>query len=159
MSRRPDLIIPIRDRRQRRRILTLKNFYKAAIVAIVLFAGLTIYFDIRHPRSNGDYGRLFGKQVSGQVPQVTKPPVDVVKEAPVPDQTAADPLLVAAQAREQYLGNPTLTPVPVVANTMTMPPATTSDGTAVVVGGPNGVTIVKGKTNTKPTLQGGIFKQ
>jgi len=27
------------------------------------------------------------------------------------------------------------------------------------VGGPNGVTIVKGKTNTKPTLQGGIFRQ
>ena len=158
MSRRPDLIIPIRDRRQRRRILTLKNFYKAAIVAIVLFAGLTIYFDIRHPRSNGDYGRLFSKQVSGQVPQVTKRPVDVVKEAPVPDQTAADPLLVAAQAREQYLGNPTLTPVPVVANAMTRPPATNSEGTAVV-GGPNGVTIVKGKTNTKPTLQGGIFRQ
>ena len=158
MSRRPDLIIPIRDRRQGRRILTLKNFYKAAIVAIVLFAGLTIYFDIRHPRSNGDYGRLFGKQVSGQVPEVTKPPVDVVKEAPVPDQTAADPLLVAAQAREQYLGNPTLTPAPMAADVMTTPPATNSDGTAVV-GGPNGVTIVRGKTNAKPTLQGGIFRQ
>jgi hypothetical protein len=158
VSRRSDLIIPIRDRRQRRRILTLKNFYKAAIVAIVLFAGLTIYFDVRQPRSNSDYGRLFGKQVSGQVPQVTKPPVDVVKEAPVPDQTAADPLLVAAQAREQYLGNPTLTPTPVVSNVITTPPATNSDGTAVV-GGPNGVTIVKGKTNTKPTLQGGIFRQ
>lgn len=156
MRSRSDLIIPIRDRRQRRRILTLKNFYKAAIVAIVLFAGLTIYFDVRHPRNNGDYGRLFGKQVSGQVPQVTKPPVDVVREAPVPDQTAADPLLVAAQVREQYLGNPTLTPAPVTATAMTTPPATNSDGT--VVGGPNGVIIVKGKTNTKPTLQGGIFR-
>lgn len=159
MSRRPDLIIPIRDRRQRRRILTLKNFYKAAIVAIVLFAGLTIYFDVRQPHSSSDYGRLFGRQVSGQVPQVTKPPVDVVKEAPVPDQTAADPLLVAAQAREQYLGNPTLTPVPVVVNAITPPPPATSTDGIAVVGGPNGVTIVKGKTNTKPTLQGGIFKQ
>jgi hypothetical protein len=159
MRSRPDLIIPIRDRRQRRRILTLKNFYKAAIVAIVLFAGLTIYSDIRHPHSNGDYGRLFGKQVSGQVPEVKKPPVDVVKEAPVPDQTAADPLLVAAQAREQYLGNPTLTPAPVAANVPPPPPPVTNSDGSAVVGGPNGVTIVKGKTNTKPTLQGGIFRQ
>ena len=113
MRHRPDLIVPIRDRRSRKRILTLKNFRYAAIAIAVLFVALTIQSDLRHHKGDG-YGRLFGKQVSGQ-PDVVAQKVEVVHEAPVPDQTAADALLLAPAAREQYLGiDSTNMPRPVV---------------------------------------------
>src|SRR5689334_10882118 len=100
MSSKPELIVPIRDRRQHRRILTLKNSAIGFIVLVAFFVGLTIQSDLRHPKST-DYGRILGKQVSGQTAVIT-PKYDVVKE-PVVDQTMADPLLVSAQRRAEWL--------------------------------------------------------
>lgn len=159
-----DLIVPIHDRRQRKRIITLKNFGWLALALAIIFLGLTIRSEMRHTSGN-DYGRLFGKQVARQNDAV-KPKLDVIKEAPVPDQTAADPLLVEAAARSQYLGADTMAPPPPVAP----PPATASEAAAppeirgsvsgaTIVGGPNGVTIVRGKNPRQPVLSGGIFKQ
>ena len=108
MRKRPDLVVPIRDRRQRKRILTLKNFAKAMLAAAILLAALIVQSDLRHP-ANDTYGRLFGKQVSGHT-EVTQPKYDIVREAPVPDQTSADPTLVGPAARAQYLGVDTLKP-------------------------------------------------
>ena len=159
MRHRPDLIVPIRDRRSRKRILTLKNFRYAAIAIAVLFVALTIQSDLRHHKGDG-YGRLFGKQVSGQ-PDVVAQKVEVVHEAPVPDQTAADALLLAPAAREQYLGiDSTNMPRPIVnAPAVTPQAVATQSGAVTIVGGPEGVTITQANTTPRPTLSGGIFRQ
>src|SRR6266513_287026 len=148
MRNRPDLIVPIRDRRQRRRILTLKNLGKVAIGMLIFFAGLTMQSNYRKTDTNGDYGRLLGKQVSSHVAIEPRKP-DIVA-VPIQDQTAADPLLVAPAAREQWLG------------VNGSPPATAlapqTDSSAVA--GPSGIVIVRGKIDQRhPTLSGGIFRQ
>jgi hypothetical protein len=154
MARRPDLIVPIRDRRARKRILTLRNFGWAALAGVLLFAGLTIESSMRNPKSDGEYGRLFGKQVS--VPELTKSEPDVVKEAPVPDQTAADPMLLDAAARGQMLEAKPLTP-PLPAPVAV--PAPVLGGDLSIVGDANGVTITRTDSAARPKLSGGIFKK
>ena len=137
----------------------------AAIAIVVVFAALTIQSDLRHTKGDG-YGRLLGKQVSGQ-PDVVPQKVDIVREAPIPDQTSADPLLIAPAAREQYLGinssnmpQPQPQPQPVVSSSvMTPQPVPTAQGAVQIVGGPGGVTITKGQPTPRPTLSGGIFRQ
>ena len=156
MARRPDLIVPIRDRRSHKRILTLKNFAWVALAGLLLFVGLSIESSIRKPKSDGDYGRLFGKQVAGQVPEVAKTEPDVVKEAPVPDQTAADPTLVAAAARAQILEAKPLTP-PVPEPIAVPAPVLGAD--VSIVGDANGVSIARTDSAARPKLSGGIFKQ
>ena len=157
MRSRPGLIVPIRDRRQHRRILTLKNLRKVALGVAIFFLGVTIQSDLRHSNSS-DYGRLFGKQVSGQTAAMSKK-VDVVREAPVPDQTAVDPLLLSAAIREQYLGvNQPPQPV-VTSGVFTAQPLDAPRGDVAIVGGPSGVTIVRGEAPKRPTLSGGIFRQ
>lgn len=159
MISRPDLIVPVRDRRHRKRVLTLKNLRIALLVFAVLVVAVTIQSDFRHPK-RGDYGRLFGKQVSGQ-PVVAPQKVDVVREAPVPEQPSADPLLIAAAAREQYLGTDTPLPPPAVVDGGVMPvqPLDAPRGNVNIVSGPGGVTIVRGQAAKRPTLAGGIFRQ
>jgi hypothetical protein len=162
MKPRPDLIVPIRDRRSRKRVITWKNFGYAAIALVVVFAALTIQSDLRHSKDDG-YGRLFGKQVSGQ-PDVVPQKVDIVREAPVPDETSADPLLLAPAAREQYLGVNSSNmpqPQPVVNSSViaTQPAAETKPGAVAIVGGPEGVTISKDQAPQRPTLSGGIFRK
>lgn len=154
MRSRPDLIVPIRDRRKHRRILTLKNFCKVALGVAIFFLGVTIQSDLRHSHSD-HYGRLFGKQVSGQSGVAAKK-VDVVREAPVPDQTAVDPLLLSSAVREQYLGvNGPMQPVNVDPALSRFAPAADLS----MVNGPNGVTMVRGEAQKRPTLSGGIFRQ
>ncbi len=144
MTRPAELIVPIRDRRKRRRILTLKNFRKVIIAIAIFFLGVTIQSDFRH--SNGDhYGRLFAKQVSSQT-AITPKKYETVPETRVEDQTAADPLLLSAAAREQYLRGETTAIVHV----------TQTDS----VSGPNGIVITRTKPEqSHPTLSGGIFRQ
>ena len=164
MKTRPDLIVPIRDRRSRKRVLTLKNSGYAAIALVVVFAALTIQSDLRHTKSDG-YGRLLGKQVAQ--PEVVPQKVDVVREAPpVADETSADPLLLAPAAREQYLGvdssnmpQPQQTQTVVSSSVMTSQPVEMRRGDVAIVGGPEGVTITKGQATPRPTLSGGIFRQ
>jgi hypothetical protein len=156
MARRPDLIVPIRDRRTRKRILTLRNFGWAALAGVLVFAGLTIESSMRNPKSDGEYGRLFGKQVSGQAPAVAKAAPDIVREAPVPDQTAADPTLVDAAARAQILEAQPLTP-PVPAPVAVPAPVLGTD--VSIVGDANGVRLTRTDSAARPKLSGGIFKQ
>jgi len=155
MRNRPELIVPIRDRRRRKRVLTLKNFRNFALGIAVLLLAVTIQSDLRHLKP-GQYGRLFGKQVPSQ-PEIAPRKIEVVREAPpVPDQTAADPLLLASAAREQYLGVNTPPAPPTVAPAGE--PAPREAGVAIV-SGPNGVTIVRGEGKRQPALSGGIFRQ
>ena len=154
MRNKPDLIVPIRDRRRRKRVLTLKNFRNFALGIAVLLLAITIQSDLRHLKP-GQYGRLFSKQVPSQ-PEIAPRKIEVVREAsPVPDQTAADPLLLASAAREQYLGVNT---PPVPPNVAPPTPVPASSDVAIV-SGPNGVTIVRGEAKRQPALSGGIFRQ
>src|SRR3954468_19583432 len=100
-SRKPLLIVPIRDRRQRRRILTIKNCAITMLSLAVIFASISIYNEARRAPA-GEYGRLFGSQVPATNTAISRN-VDVIEEGPVDDQRAADPMLVAPAAREQLL--------------------------------------------------------
>jgi hypothetical protein len=155
-SRRPDLIVPIRDRRQRKRYLTLKNFGWAFLAAVILFIGISLMSEMRGTNEHG-YGRLFD-QVSSD--DVERKPVEVVQEAPVAvdDATHADPMLVEPAARAQWLEDDTTTATTTVAPPVTASTVTQGKGDVVVVGGPEGVTVVR-KERRKPVLSGGFGRQ
>lgn len=132
----------IPERRQRVRIVTLKNFGKATIVAIVVLIAANLLSEARRTRRD-DYGRLFGKQVP-KAETITPRKVEIVTEAaPVEDHTAADPLLLAPAAREtEYLAvqQPVAAPQP--------------DASRVAVSGDaSGVIVVSGP---KHVLAGGF---
>ncbi len=145
---RPDLIVPIRDRRQRRRILTLKNFGYALLVLVGIFAAITIEANLRGRKPADDFGRLYSRQIESTTAVPKKP--EIVQEAPVPDQSAPDPMLVDAMRREQLLrveaGSSTGRPVE--------RPASKGNEVAIV-GGPEGVNIVQ-RDRAQPVLRGGF---
>ncbi len=152
------LIVPVRDRRQHRRILTLKHFRNALFVIIAIFAVITIAANLRKSNKS-DYGRLYAPRVESTT-AVPKQP-EVVEEGQITDATAADPTLVSAQARSQILtgeGDPTQ-PQPVVATQTAAANAPLighdAAGRLVVVGGPEGVTLVQ-QPGRKPELGGGF---
>ena len=145
------------ERRKRKRILTLKNAGWAAVVLFVAIVAVSIQSEMRHGVSGG-YGRLLGKQVATD--SVAKPKFDVVKEAPVADETAADPLLIAPAAREQDLGVTNGAIQQAATNVTTAQPLDAPRGGHVaIVGGADGVTIARGTGETRPVLAGGIFRQ
>jgi hypothetical protein len=161
---RRDLIVPIRDRRQSRRILTKRNVLGTLGAFILAFAAITIRSELHHP--SGTYGRLFGEQVQSDAPAVAQP-VAVVTEGTVPDQTAADPMLVSSGAREQILGvnpqpaapAPAFVPDPApIAPASIAAPGDGEHARVAIVGGAEGVTLVQ-KSGDRPVLSGGIFKQ
>ena len=143
MRNQPDLIVPVRDRRQHRRILTLKNFAYVAVAFIILFAGLTVESNVRHTEKTDDYGRLLAKQVHTDVALEQKRAAGVA--APIQDETSADPTLVSAQNRAQWLG---VEP----ATTSTVFPTTTAEAPGIVVTRQN-------PQPSQPLLSGGIFRQ
>src|SRR5438270_1300135 len=128
--RKPLLIVPIRDRRQRRRILTIRNAAISMLSLAVIVAAISIYNEARRTPA-GEYGRLFGSQVPATNTAISRK-VDVIKEGPVDDRRAADPMLVAPGAREQLLLAKTNVPAAV---TVTPPPAigdVSGHGTAII---------------------------
>lgn len=165
-SRKALLIVPIRDRRQSRRILTVKNCAISMLSVAVIFAAISIYNEARTAPA-GEYGRLFGSQVPATNTTISRN-ADVIKEGPVDDQRAADPMLVAPAAREQLLLANTNVPVAPIAAPAPAPVASPSaignvsgHGTTIVGDG-NGVAVVRPSTTstaTRPVLSGGIFKQ
>ena len=147
------------DRRRRKRIVTLKNFRNAAIVALALFVVFAIRSEMRG-KSQGDYGRI----VSRELPPPPEPkPMEVVTETPeVRDETSADPMLLQPAARAQFLGDttlqplqPTLQPQPVVPQSQ----SATRNGRVVIVGGTEGVSIVEDQRPQTPKLGGGFGRQ
>jgi hypothetical protein len=171
--RKPQLIVPIRDRRQRRRVLTLKNFGKAAAAVAAMFAVIIVYANVRHMPA-GEYGRLFGKQVAAPDAPIARK-TDVVSEGRVQDQTAPDPMLVATGAGEQVLmANSNVPNQPPATQTTTAFVAAGSKTPVVIgsaaakgvsiVGDGDGLAVVGGATakaapQQRPVLGGGIFKQ
>ena len=164
-SRKPELIVPVRDRRQRRRILTLKNFRNAAVALIALLAIVTIYAKFRTPKTADDYGRLYKGQI--KIPDVAAKPPEIVHEAgPIADSDGADPTLLSAAARAQYLGADSNVPAQTTTATATsaLTPAQAQTASTVqkdervtIVGGTEGVSIVK-ENRERPVLGGGFGK-
>jgi hypothetical protein len=163
--RKPLLIVPIKDRRQSRRILTIKNCAMTMLGIAVVFASISIYSESRRG-TTGDYGRLFGSQVGA--PNQVSSSAAIVHEGSVADQTAPDPMLVAPAAREQLLmagSNVDQTPLPaaVTATRNVVAPVDVNKtrGTTIV-GDSNGVVVAHApasSTAPPPPLSGGIFKQ
>lgn len=166
LRRKPDLIVPIRDRRQSRRILTLRNARNVAIVLLLLFVMITIHSEVRKPVP-GQYGRLYSREMARDDAALKQPKVDVVREAPVSDQTAADPMLIAPAAREQWLGvDRGPQPFPQAAAKPTgsddfvrpQPLLRREGGKVAIVGDANGVAVVQSSTVPEHKLQGGVFR-
>lgn len=156
-SQRPDLIVPIRDRRARKRILTLKNFAIFVAVLVLLFAIITIRSEMRGS-TIGDYGRLFQKEAAVEIEQK---PVEVVHEAPQPvdDSTHPDPMLTEPAARAQWLQDETAATT-AAATAVPITPAqaarvTSGSAEVAIVGGNTGVAVVR-KERKKPVLSGGF---
>ncbi|HET7435810.1 MAG TPA: hypothetical protein VFN10_13960 [Thermoanaerobaculia bacterium] len=158
VRRRPDLIVPIRDRRQHRRLLTFRNIRNAVLVIVAIFAVITIRSEMRDTTS-GEFGRLYGDEV-GKPAEVKR--VEVVAEAPpapVPDQIAADPMLTAPAAREQWLHDQPQTTAAVMTPLAPVAPVTQApvqgDSRVAIVGGPEGVSVVQ-ESRHAPLLRGGF---
>jgi hypothetical protein len=154
--RRPELIVPIRDRRQRKRYLTLKNFGVATAAAVVLFIAITIRSEMR-----GTEPSSFGRLMTREMPAVEQKNVEVVREAPAitNEATHADPTLVGPMVREQWLRSDAAAP-PVIVN---VPPRTeaalaSGETDVAIVGGPEGVAVVK-QPRRRQTLGGGFGRQ
>ena len=110
-----------------------------------------------------DYGRLYSRELD-RTPPVAQRPMEVVHEAVphVVDQTAADPMLVAPMAREQYLYDQTASTAsvePVTASVAAQPVSLKDSSRVAIVGGPEGVTAVADTGQPRRLLKGGVFKQ
>jgi hypothetical protein len=156
------LIVPIRDRRQRRRILTIRNCAVSMLSVAVLVAAISTYNAARRAPA-GEYGRLFGGQVQTTNTAISRK-IDVIEEGPADDQGTGEQMLAAPAAREQTLGADRNVPV------APAPPPPSAIGSVnghgtTIVGDGNGVAVVHApatsttSTATRPVLSGGIFKQ
>ena len=147
------------ERRQHRRIVTLKNFGWLMVFLLVVFIGLSI--DRSRGASEG-YGRIVDGEIAANDDIRPKPQV-IIEAPPVPDQNAADPLLLSAAAREQeFLSTsttPAVTVTPIAAAQMATPVDTRGSGAVSIVGDSGGVAIVRNGEAKRPVLAGGIFKQ
>lgn len=161
MTERPDLDIPMSERRRRKRYLTLKNVRNVSAVLAVLFIVITVRSELRRGTTDGDYGRLYSRQIPVAAPIEAKK-IPVVTEAPIPDQNSADPLLIRPAAREQYLG---VTELPqaeteLVAEVDTFakrePLLASTTGKVAIVGNANGVVLVTEEKRKTPVLTGGF---
>lgn len=162
MRHRKDLIVPIRDRRQQKRWLTLRNFRNTILVIVVAFAAISISSELRQP-THGDYGRLYQREIV-QAPIAPKK-VEVVTEAaaPIADEIAADPMLLAPAAREQQWlmdvsADGAAHSAEAAASALSAPPSALPTAAKVaIVGGPEGVTVVK-EERARPLLRGGFMR-
>ncbi len=136
--RRRDLIVPIHDRRKRKRYLTLKNAAIATFVCFIAFVAISIRSEMRG-RGPVDYG---GEKVSLPSPPPEPEPVEVVQEAP------------SSTFVEEQLGEPAPPSLPPPPPPRPEAGVTRGDSVAIV-GGPEGVAIVR-QERRHPTLSGGF---
>lgn len=126
--------------------MTLRNFGWLTITMLIVFAIVTVRSEMRGRHLN-DYGRLLGHQMDAKVE--TKP-VEVVEETPqaeasVSSEPPSQPMMIVP------VDQPPLSEAPALASQL--PPA--RDEKVAIVGGPEGVTIVK-QAPRRPVLSGGF---
>lgn len=153
--RKRDLIVPIRDRRSRKRYLTLRNARNVTLVLAVVFIGITIRSEMQSPAPDS-----FGRLLERGMPAAQPKPAEVVKEAPPPidDHTVPDPMLVAPMAREQWLhGDSTATTsasIEPIGTPVNLAP-NAGDSRVTIVGGPEGVRLER-QQRRRQVLRGGF---
>ena len=151
--------LPFPDRRRHKRILTVTHVLGAMLVVLVLFAAFSIRSEMRG-RNATDYGRLVTRFLPTETP--APKPVEVVTEKePVLDEISADPLLLEPAARAQFLGDTTLEPVAVPQPVAPPPPQPVIEKgeRVVIVGGTEGVAVVRDERPKLPKLGGGFGKE
>jgi hypothetical protein len=156
IRKRSQLIVPIRDRRSGRRIVTRRNILVALAVCILAFVGITMHSELR--QRSESYGRLFGDQVP-VAPVAPTAAASIVTEGPaaapraaadsrdsvadvsgIDDRTHADPMLLATSSREQLLGVPSSPAASSpTASSSSQPSASPSGAPALVAGAPASV--------------------
>lgn len=147
MRHRVELIVPIKDRRRRRRVVTLRNVGLVGLVLLVALAAVSLRSEMR-----GRQPRNFGRVVGGAIPDVRSAPVEIVTEAPSSVVVEEGPLLVQPQPR---MSEPDLIVVPEPRPIESVDPAIMGESELVVVGGPHGVSLER-KAPTRPVLSGGF---
>ncbi|MEA2329310.1 MAG: hypothetical protein QOE68_4269 [Thermoanaerobaculia bacterium] len=159
--RKPLLIVPIRDRRQRRRILTIRNCAISMLSVAVIVATISTYNAARRGPA-AEYGRLFGTEATSTNAAVPRK-VDVIEEGAADDR-GGDSMLVAPAARE-HADVPAAIPAPAPRAAVAASPSaigSVSGHGTTIVGDGSGVAVVpapKTSTAPRPVLSGGIFKQ
>jgi hypothetical protein len=141
IRQRPDLIVPIRDRRRRKRYLTKRNFVIVVAVALAVFVVISTRSELRGTRP-GEFGRI----VKREIPPVEEKPMEVVNEAPPVVEQATTP------AEPMWLEEESTTAAVVP---MTTASVTRGDADLTIVGGPGGVTITQ-RERRRPVLSGGF---
>lgn len=158
-TRKPNRNLLVPERRSRKRIVTLRNFRNFLLVVLVLFVVVTIRSEMKG-NNQGDYGRIVSKELP---PTPEAKPMETVMETPeVRDETSADPMLIHPAARAQFLGDTTLEPVPLIDPSTQVPaqPQTLNgQDRVVIVGGTEGVSIVRDERPKRPQLGGGFGRQ
>ena len=129
-------------------MMTPKQSRKILLAVLFFLAGATVSSGLHRRAPEGDYGRLFRKQLPAAPRTVVTRTIPVVTEG-----TA-----VAVQP-ESTLVEPTATETPVVTPVTNAPAPVPGDGLAIV-GGTDGVTLVhRNGEAERPHLSGGIFRQ
>ncbi len=146
IRQRPDLIVPVRDRRARKRYLTLKNFGVAMIVLVALFIAISIRSEMRG-RPPGQFGKLFQREIPAAVEQK---PLEVVPEAP-----ATAPVAETLPDPQAFVIEPVDAPV-VATAPASVAPVRSSAAEVSIVGGPDGVAVVQKEARPRPQLSGGF---
>lgn len=92
---------PPRDRRQGRRLLTMRNTMYVALVVLVAFTLISVASELRKPVP-GEFGRLYEARPTTTV--AAKPQPVVIPEGKIVEYTNADPLSIETMNREEILG-------------------------------------------------------
>lgn len=118
---------------------------------LVAFIAITIHSEKSDP-GPGEYGRLYSKELP---PPVEQAPVEVVHEgAVVDDRTHADPMLVQPMVRAQWLDADDQAAIERSGTAPAQQPPS-MEGDITIVGGPEGVTVVRTERR-RPLLSGGF---
>ena len=140
------------ERRRHIRIVTIRNFGYCTIAFLLVFAAVTIRSEMRGRHMN-EYGRLLGKQIEREIPQPK--PVAVVEEAASPVQEEAPSYSYASSPPPMTDSTYSVEPVEPVTTQILPPSSRSSEGDIAIVGGPEGVSVVR-QARRRPVLSGGF---
>ena len=132
------------ERRRHRRIVTLKNFARFILVALLALAAINVASELRAPRDN-DYGRLTRRELR-RTPVVSTRAPEVIHEAPVVETPGRADAVVRPGGEAALLEPP-----PPPGNSAARQPS----NSIAITGDESGITI------TTPThkLRGGFFRE
>ena len=139
--------------------MTLRNVRNGFLAALVVVAVLNIRSEMRDTTSSEEFGRLYQQDID-KSPQPKATAASAMEIAPVDEAASADPFALDAARREQYLGRTPLEPVALIDPVVENVPVAASTGDSVrIVGGPEGVTLVREDRKAGPALGGGFGRR